>query len=69
MFLILEGITNVYGFFDTVLYLKKGDYSISKAQELYRQDCAVTGFPWDQINVVLFGVGDSLAYSIYGKKD
>lgn len=54
-------ITNISGYFDAKERLAKYQ-SVEKAIQSHRDECVVTGVPWDQIHDLYFGIGKGIAY-------
>jgi hypothetical protein len=54
-------ITNIRGYFDAKERLARYQ-SVEKAIQSHRDECVVTGVPWDQIHDLYFGIGKGIAY-------
>lgn len=54
-------ITNSFGYLDASERLLRYK-SAEKAVQSFREECIVTGIPWDQIHDVCFGIGEEVAY-------
>lgn len=61
-------ITNIIGYFDAKEKLASYQ-SVEKAIQAHRDECVVTGVPWDQIHDVYYGIGKGIAYKEFKKTE